>query len=634
MRVMPLIVIACLLFSWIESVLILPAHLSHVRRRRDDERQGLWTSIQRPVAGTLVWFIDNVYRPSLEFGLRWRYTTLAVGMATLVLMGGLVAGGFVRFVFMPSVESDFLAVSLTMPQGTPVEVTSTAVRQLEVGAERLREELREQTGQDLFQHALASVGSQPYTAARRQNLGQVSLAVSAAHLGEVTIELLPSENRPAVSSEAMADRWRQLSGTIPDAVDVSFSASLFSAGEDVNVQLTGPDLDRLQAAAGTLKERLGEYAGVYEIADSFRSGKRELKLGIKPAAELLGLSLADLGRQVRQAFYGEEGQRIQRGRDDVRVMIRYPEEQRRSLGDLEEMRIRTPNGDEVPFNQVAVIEGGRGFAAFQRVDRRRAISVTAAVDETVATPGDIAADLRDRVLPEVLAQYPGVRYSFEGMAAEQRDTMGGLIAGFGFALLMIYGLLAVPLRSYLQPIIIMSAIPFGLVGAVMGHIIMRMDLTILSLFGVVALAGVVVNDSLVLVDFINRRRAAVAGATADLAATIREAGAARFRPILLTSLTTFAGLLPMLLEKSMQARFLIPMAVSLAFGVMFSTFVTLILVPCSYMILNDLINLRPRQRAAPASESLQPQPRIGAAPAAAEQFLRQQDLAPGRDPTS
>ena len=355
-------------------------------------------------------------------------------------------------------------------------------------------------------------------------------------------------------------------------------------GDDVDVMLVGPDIDELRAAADEVKARLRSYAGVFGITDSFREGKQEMKLDIKPAAETLGLTLEDLGRQVRQAFYGEEAQRIQRGRDDIRVMVRYPAGQRKSLGDLENMRIRTPDGGEIPFGQVAVVEPGRGYASIKRVDRNRAVNVTAAVDAGITSGGSVIADLENRILPEVLADHPSVFYSFEGIQAEQQDAVGGLQIGFSVALLAIFALLAVPLKSYLQPLIIMSAIPFGLVGAVWGHMIMGLDVTLMSMFGLVALSGVVVNDSLVMVDFINRKRRL----HVNLELAVREAGVARFRPILLTSLTTFFGLVPLMMEKSFQAAFLVPMAVSLAFGVIFATFITLMLVPTAYLIVEDV----------------------------------------------
>jgi multidrug efflux pump subunit AcrB len=514
---------------------------------------------------------------------------------------GLVFGGFVKFFFFPAVEADYISAALELPPGTPAETTAQAVELLEQGAERARQEVEERTGENVYKYTMSAVGSHPFRAAQRQNIGEVGGGSRTSNLGELTIELLPAENR-TLGSEEIADIWREQVGAIPDAVALDYTASIFSTGADIDVQLTGPDLEQLSRAAAELKQRLAEYPGAYEISDSFREGKQEIKLAIKPEAELLGLKLADLARQVRQAFYGEEAQRIQRGRNDVRIMVRYPEEERRSLADLENMRIRMPDGAAVPFSEVAYVEPSRGYSSITRVDRRRAVNVTADVDPTRGTPGDIIADLDSRVLPEVLYNYPGVSYTFEGTQAQQRDTMGGLVRGFALALLFIFALLAIPLRSYLQAVLIMLAIPFGIIGAVWGHVLMGMNLTIMSMFGVVALAGVVVNDSLVMVDFINRH----AKENKDLASAVRMAGVARFRPILLTSLTTFAGLSPLMLERSMQAKFLIPMAVSLAFGVIFATPITLILVPSGYMVLEDLKGLlagRPRKGGGIASPS-------------------------------
>ena len=600
-RVIPLIVVPCLLFSLVESLGILPAHLSHVSKRR---RSGAWHSFQQVFANGLKSFIRNVYQPILEAALRWRYVTAATGVGTLILTGGMVVGGWTNFQFFPSIEADFMAASITMPQGTPAEVTSEAVEKMEDGAARLRARLLQETGMDYFRHVSTSIGDQPMAARGPGPLGPAETP-SASNIGEVSVELAPAETR-TYTSDQLGNLWREETGPIPEAVDLNFSMSLMTPGDDIDVQLAGPDVDRLRAAADAVKGRLAEYAGVYAISDSFRAGKEEMQLDIRPAAETLGLTLQDLGRQVRQAFYGEEAQRIQRGRDDIRVMVRYPRDDRRSLGDLENMRIRTPNGGEVPFSQVAEVEPGRGFASIKRVDRNRAVNVTAAVDPAITSANSVIADLRDRILPDVLASYPGVFYTFEGAQAEQVDAIAGLQRGFILAMLMIFALLAVPLRSYVQPLIIMGAIPFGLVGAIWGHMILRLDVTMMSMFGLVALTGVVVNDSLVMVDFINRARAVHAdvgrrvrragGAQPDrdefdstgLKLAIREAGSNRFRPILLTSLTTFFGLAPLMLERSMQAAFLVPMAVSLAFGVLFATFITLILVPTAYLILDDI----------------------------------------------
>ena len=600
-RVIPLVVIPCLLFSLIESLGILPAHLAHMRERRGS---GGWHRFQQFFANGLKTFVRTVYQPLLETALRWRYVTASVGLSTLILTGGMVLGGWTNFHFFPSIEADFMAASLTMPQGTPVEQTSRAVEKIEEGAVRLRARLQQETGMDYFRHVSAAVGDQPMMSRGGGPMGPMEVA-SAANLGEVTVELAPAETR-SYTSEQLGLMWREATDPIPEAVEVNFDMSMMTPGDDVDVQLAGPDIEQLRAAADEVKRRLAAYAGVYEISDSFRAGKVELQLGIKPAAETLGLTLQDLGRQVRQAFYGEEAQRIQRGRDDIRVMVRYPQDDRRSLGDLENMRIRTPNGGEVPFSQVAQVEPGRGFASIKRVDRNRAVNVTASVDPAVTSSGAVLGDLQARILPDVLAGYPGVFYTFEGAQAEQVEAVGGLQWGFFLAVLMIFALLAVPLRSYVQPLIIMAAIPFGLVGAIWGHMVMGLDVTMMSMFGLVALTGVVVNDSLVMVDFINRARRVHADVgdkvrqaggqprdrqafeSTGLQLAIREAGSNRFRPILLTSLTTFFGLAPLMLERSMQAAFLVPMAVSLAFGVLFATFITLILVPTAYLILDDI----------------------------------------------
>lgn len=578
-RVIPLIVIPCLLFSLVESLMILPAHLSHIPKPK---RPGPWRRFQGQFANGLKLVIERIYRPFLETALQWRYLTAAVGGAAMILTIGMVLSGRPNFHFFPSIEADFMSATVTMPQGTPVDVTSEAVAKIEAGAARVRQDLLQETGNDYFLHTHAAVGDQPIAARGGGPMGRV-INTSASNVGEVTVELLPTEQR-IYNSEQLGIKWRDAIGGIPEAVEVTIQSSIMNPGNDVDVQLAGPDIDTLRAAADDVKRELLNFAGVYEITDSFRAGKEELKLGIKPAAEGLGLSLQDLGRQVRQAFYGEEAQRIQRGRDDVRVMVRYPRDERRSIGDLENMRIRTPDGGEVPFGQVAVVEPGRGFASIARVDRNRAVNVTAAVDASVTSSNQVINELETRILPDILSRYPNVFYTFEGAQAEMSDAIGGLQRGFLLALLMIFALLAIPLKSYVQPLIIMSAIPFGLVGAVWGHIVMGIDVTMMSMFGLVALSGVVVNDSLIMVDFINRKREV----HADMNVALREAGANRFRPILLTSLTTFFGLAPLMLEKSFDAAFMVPMAVSLAFGVIFATVITLVLVPTAYLILDDI----------------------------------------------
>lgn len=581
-QVIPLIVVPCLIFSLVESLNILPAHLSRLPKRQT--RPGVWTRTQRLFSGSLRWCIDHIYGPVLEFCLGWRYLTAGIAVSTLIFTVGMVLGGWTSFQFFPAIEADSIAASITLPQGTPAHITSAAVSRLETSATELRTQISEENGQDLFRHIYMAVADRP-AAGRGGPMGSQG-GQSASNVGEVMIELAPADDRP-LTSEEIGNRWKSLTGPIPEAVELTFTTSIMNAGEDVNVQLIGTDIVELQQAADAVKTRLGTYVGVSEISDSFRNGKEEMKLGIRPRAETLGLSLADLGRQVRQAFYGEEAQRIQRGRDDIRVMVRYPQNERRSLGSMETMRIRTADGGEVPFRQVATVEPGRGYASITRVDRNRVVNVTAAVDPATTSSQDVIASLQNEILPEELAGYPGVRYSFEGEQAEMEESINGLQRGFLLALLVIFALLAVPLGSYVQPLIIMSAIPFGLVGAIWGHMIMGLDVTIMSMFGLVALTGVVVNDSLVMVDFINRRRSS----HTNLTSAVRSAGATRFRPILLTSLTTFAGLVPLMTNESFQAAFLVPMAVSLGFGVLFATAITLVLVPSIYLILEDLLRV-------------------------------------------
>jgi multidrug efflux pump subunit AcrB len=409
---------------------------------------------------------------------------------------------------------------------------------------------------------------------------------SGSHLAQVRIELLEGEKRD-MTATSLASLWRRKVGVIPDAESITFQSVLFSAGNAVEVHLSLNDHEQLLVAAERLKEELRAYPGVFDVSDSFLPGKEEMQLKLKLAARSLGLTLNDLAQQVRHAFYGAEALRLQRDQDEVKVMVRYPESERRSLGYVEEMRIRTPDGSKVPFSQVAEVKMEQGYAAIERAQRFRVIKVTADVDETLTNANEVRNDLENRFLPELQQDYPGLRYTMEGEGKEQKESMADVMKGFVIALFLIYALLAVPFKSFTQPIVVMAAIPFGIVGAVAGHLLMGLNLSLLSLFGIVGLAGVVVNDSLVLVHATNRFRRQ--GASPHDAIT--RAGGLRFRAIILTSLTTFAGLTPMILERSLQAQFLIPMAVSLGFGVLFATGITLLLIPCGYMILEDVHNL-------------------------------------------
>ena len=404
-----------------------------------------------------------------------------------------------------------------------------------------------------------------------------------AHLAEVNVELLEGERRK-VSSTELVNRWRQAVGDIPGVSSLTFTSSLFTTGEAINIELTHHTFETLLLITNRMKELLAQYQGVSDITDDFEPGKTELKLTLKEQGRLLGVTLSDLARQIRYGFYGQEVQRFQRGREDIRVMVRYPEAQRRSLADINGLRLHLAQGRKVPLSQVANIREGRGYAAINRLDRHRVVTITADVDEAVGNANEINQDLLSRVLPQMQNEFPGLTFSFGGRQKEQAESFAGLRLNFIIALLAIFALLAVQFRSYIQPAIVMSAIPFGLVGAVIGHILMGFNLSLLSLFGLVALAGIVVNDSLILIDLINRERKE----GVPLKKVVIDSTARRFRPIILTTLTTFFGLTPMIMEKSLQAGFLIPMAVSLGFGVMFATAITLLLVPSLYLILEDM----------------------------------------------
>ena len=603
MSVVPVIVISVLLLSLVESLLILPAHLSSTGK-------GLLNrAIDRIFGKPIEWhdrtaqwvdrrlrqFVDNRYVPTLKRSLANPLVTVALGIAMMLFTAGWVAGGHIKFVFMPRIESDWLTVSVVMPQGTTVTQTAAVVKHIENAAIAVRDEYDRQQGEDLpsiFRNIFTSIGDQPM--GRQTHFAAAGPTGGRAHLAEVTVELLPSEEREISSAELEA-LVRQQVGELPGPESLVFSSTLFSTGNAIEVELASDDFTQLLEAVERLKEEIVSYPGTGDIEDNFQEGKLEMKLTLKPQARTLGITMSDLARQVRYGFYGGQALRLQRGSDDVRIMVRYPEEERRGLGDVESMRIRTPAGGEVPFSDVASVELGHGYASIQRVDGRRVVTVSASVDEERANADEINRELAARFLPALIQDYPGLHYRYAGEQRERADSMQSLAFNFIIALFAIYVLLAIPFRSYTQPFVIMSAIPFGIIGAVWGHVIMGLDLAMLSTFGIVALSGVVVNDSLILLSFYNKLRAQ--GVARDDA--LVESGRQRFRPILLTSLTTFFGLLPMILEKSVQAKFLIPMAVSLGFGILFSTGIILIGVPTGAKILEVAISFLGANQAEP-----------------------------------
>lgn len=584
-RPIPVVVVCALAFSLVESLLILPRHLSHARRpgrgepRRLPARIAGWAP--ELVSRVLDRLVDRLYRPALDAALRWRYLTLASDLALLILVAGLLGARHIRFSFFPPIAGDQVVATVTMPEGTPVEATRQAVERIQRGVETVRASLEGELAVPVVRHVLVSVGTQPQAA--EANWAHGGGAPRGAHLGEVFIELFPPETRGRLPAETVLRELRRAVGPVPGAEEVSYAVSISGMGPPIHVELRSEELDHLRAAARRLEERLAGFEGTFDVSSDLRTGQRELRLLVRPEAEALGITQAELARQVRQGFYGDEAQRIQRGPDDVRVMVRYPRAERRSLADVENMRLRVAGGGEVPFSTVATLVEGRTPATIRRARGCRKASVTADVDLAVANTNEIVADLKATVLPDLLREFPSVRYSFEGEQREQAETMGGLTAGFVFAALLIYTLLALAFGSFLQPVIVLVAVPFGALGAILGHWALGQDLTFLSFIGLLAMAGVVVNDSMILVDFVNRARAQ---GTSALAAVLA-AGPRRFRAIFLTSLTTFAGLTPLLAETSVQAQFLIPMAISLAFGVLFSTLVTLVLVPALYLVLED-----------------------------------------------
>jgi multidrug efflux pump subunit AcrB len=561
------VVILCLTFSLVESKLILPAHLAHMKvRHYDKDTHNPFIRFQRFFSEGLHHFVDNVYAPFLEKALKRRYLTLSVFVSMLILSIGLLLGGILRFVFFPDFTADFLQVELEMNEGTPAHETHDALRRVQDGLWELDRQVSEEQGVES-----GAVVSSVLSFARDDVSGQI-------------ITELVKENDDVITGPEVLRRWRETVGNIPGVKTLGFEGATGpGGGPSISLQLIGSNIEQVGRAAKDLENRIRGYEGVYDVRNSYERGTPEIKLNIKPEAEALGLTLADLARQVRAGFYGDEVQRVQRGQDEVKVMVRFPRDERDSVGYLDHMRIRTPDGGRVPFHAVADVELAESPTTIRRFDRERAVRVSAEVDKENYEPGKITADILQKELPEVLARYPGVRHRLSGASQSQQEVQQDLVRGLMFALFLIYALMAIPLRSYTQPLIIMAVIPFGAIGALVGHWIIGIQVSMMSFFGIIALAGVVVNDSLILVDFVNRERKL----GVPLTQAVNDAAKKRFRAILLTSLTTFFGLIPIVLETSLQAQIVIPMAASLAFGILFATVITLFLIPSLYLILDD-----------------------------------------------
>ncbi len=585
MAVMPFAVIIILIVSLGEALIILPTHLHHALTQTEKKKRKL-TSWHEQLRGKiehgLQFVIERIYTPAIKYVVKNKYFTLAIGIGVLIISLGIIAGGYVAFVFFPKGESDWIVAEIVYPLGTPFQLTEGTVTRLENESFKLNTLYPEFTDKNgnLIINAFSIVGAIPRRDWKPPEYG--------GHVGEVWLELASSEKRTNVSTHEVIGKWRKLIGEIPGLERLQFATLEGGpAGNPIDIQLRGQDFDQLELAAAELKAEIATYPGTFDITDNFKPGKQEKKIRVKEGARSIGITMQGLARQVRQAFYGDEALRIQRGRDDIKVMVRYSDIERRSIAGIEDMRIRTIDGQEIPIEEVADITPGRSYSVVNRVDRKRTISVLSDIEEDVANASVIVADLKANFLPGLAERYPGLAYALEGQEKRTRESLDSIKSGYFLAMMGIFLLLASQFRSYFQPVIIMMAIPFGLIGAIMGHLILGMEFTIVSVFGIVALSGIVVNDSLILIDFINRAERS----GMDVEKAVIESGRARFRPVLLTSVTTVAGLFPLLLERSFQAQFLVPMAVSLCFGLMVATFLTLLYVPALYLIVLDITNL-------------------------------------------
>jgi len=596
--IMPQAVICILAISLVEAFLILPAHLEstltpgvHKKRSRAWKMSFFWLDwlksdialihdrLRSRVEKMLNQTVHGVYLPLLGYCVKNRYFTLACGTGCLIVCLGLIAGGHVPFTFFPKNDSNWIISETIYPLGTPFDTTEKTIKQVEEGAFKLNDYFRDRVknNENLIVNTFSLVGVIP----RRD----WKPGVYGGHCGEAWVEIQPASMRPDISAPEVAAKWREFTGDVLGAEQQTFNIiGGGPGGNPIEIQLVGSDFEVLEKAAQVLKGEIAAYPGTYDITDDFRPGKMEKQMYIKPGAESLGVTMADIAGQIRQAYYGDEVLKIQRGKNDIKVMVRYSKAERETEASIDQLRIRTRDNREIPLNQVALIETGRGYSAIRRVDRNRVITVVSDLNEDVANARNIVDDLKAEFLPGLVHRFPGITYDLEGQAKRSKESIDSLIKGFPVAAMIIFVLLASQFRSYVQPLIIMTAIPFGLIGAIVGHFVMGLDITMISIFGIVALSGIVVNDSLILIDFVNSK--VREGDTVYHA--VMEAGKNRFRPVLLTSVTTVAGLAPLLTETSFQAQFLIPMAASISFGLVAATLLTLVFVPALYVVTKDV----------------------------------------------
>ena len=576
MRQVPSVVVAVFVVSLVESLFVLPAHLAHTR-----EPSGFWKTLDRPrqwFRKIMETFIRERYQPFLRTAIVNRYLTVAAGLALLILTVGIVAGGHIPFSFLPAIDSEVVTAQATLPYGAPMEQSRRVM-------DRLVESANAAIAQHGGEAALRGIYAQIGAALLQRGPRQADSGPMGSHTIGVQVSFMPANQRDFNGAD-FSRTWRTGLGTIPGVESLRFRAEVSPVGGDpIDIQLSHRSKVVLEAAARELAEALSRYAGVTDIDDGISLGKPQLSFRIKPEARSLGLNATDVARQVRGAFYGVEALRQQRGRNEVKVMVRLPESERRSAFTIEQLILLTGQGGEIPLAEAAEIEAGRAYTEIRRYEGRRIVEVTVEIDGSVANAGNIMSELTANEFEALQQKYPGLTYSLAGHQAESEESLSALSIGFPLALLLIYGLLAIPFRSYVQPLIVMLCIPFSVIGAVAGHLLLGFGLSLISLFGIVALAGVVVNDSLVLIVATNQIRGEQRVSLHD---AVIQGAMNRFRPIVLTSLTTFFGLAPMIFETAEQAQFLIPMAISLGFGILFGTAIILTIVPSVYLIVEDL----------------------------------------------
>lgn len=577
-KFIPIVVIPILAVSLLEAYFILPAHLSNPKRWST----GIVADIRNRFAQWLEYFITHYLLPLSHFTMKWRYATLTVFIGLSIVTAALFSSGTIRFIFFPQIEGDEVSISVTMEEGTPFAVTQDTMLHIEREVNAVRDQLSSNTSSP-FESIALSIGQ---VSNGGHGPGGNARSNNANHIGQIKIQLVPSDFREQSSSQ-IERMIRTRIEHFPNIKTLEFKSSLIGEEADIEVELAHNDEAILNQAAEELKTALKNINGTKEVDDSFELGKTEFVFELTEEGLAVGLTPSELGTQLRNAFFGVEAQRFQRGRSEVIVYVRYPKAQRESLTGLQNARIRLSDGSEVPLSSVARIKKQFGYSKIYTVNGRRIVSVTSDIDNAITTPTDVMNELSTIILPDLLARHTGLSYSFEGESREQGEDMASLGRNMLMAMLIIYVLLGAQLRSYIQPVVIMTAIPFGIVGAIWGHFLLGYDVSFISMFGIVALSGVVVNDSVVLMDYYNLQKAN----NYTTANALNSSVGRRFRPILLTTLTTSLGLLPMLLETSLQAQFLIPMVVSLATGILFSTFVILLFIPALIMIMDDIKHL-------------------------------------------